>query len=102
MTSATSWTTRHRGVVVYVFTPESGRFPAGIWSTTAEAEAWIVAHDARGTLSKYELGASAYDAARTHGRFAPKRPVQGVGRVHHPVHQPAGPLAPRRGDPAAD
>jgi len=70
------WVRRSVNDVVYVFTPEGGHYPAGIWSTASEAGTWIALHDAKGMLSKYEVGASAYDAAVSRGSFKPKRPDQ--------------------------
>lgn len=70
------WVRRSMGDVVYVFTPEGGQYPAGMWSTASEAGTWIALHDAEGMLSKYELGTSAYDAAVSNGLFKPTRPDQ--------------------------
>ena len=70
------WVKHAADQVVYVFTPAGGYHPAGIWSTASEAGTWIELHDAKGMLSKYELGASAYDAAVSSGLFKPKRPDQ--------------------------
>jgi hypothetical protein len=70
------WVTRSSDQFVYVFTPEGGRYPAGVWSTESEAQSWIAIRNAKGMLSKYALGSSAYDAAVGRGRFRPKQPGQ--------------------------
>lgn len=70
------WVRQRGDQAVYVFTPDGGRYPAGIWSTASEAETWIAVHEAKGMLSKYEVGRSAYEAAVGRGAFAPKRPHQ--------------------------
>jgi hypothetical protein len=67
------WLKRPTQQTVYVFTPEGGHFPAGIWTTADEAGTWIAGHDAKGILSTYELDSSAYDAAVGRGLFKPKR-----------------------------
>lgn len=65
------WVQRSTGETVYVFTPAGGSYPAGIWSTASEAGTWIELHGAKGMLSKYELGASAYETAVSSGLFKP-------------------------------
>jgi hypothetical protein len=40
-----------------------GKFPSGAWSTRENAERWIRAHHAHGTLSAYILDESAYDSS---------------------------------------
>jgi hypothetical protein len=57
---------------VWVFNGEGGTFPAGVFASKKDAEAWIKANKLSGCLTKYPVGASVYDWAIAEGHWAPK------------------------------
>jgi hypothetical protein len=59
---------------VWVFNGVKSTFPAGVFSTLAQAEAWIAGHKLSGTLTKYPVDIGVYEWARAQGFFEPKRP----------------------------
>ena len=63
---------------VWVFTgakpPNSHSFPSGVFSTQANAEAWIQKHKLSGTLTLYRVDIGAYDHAVSNGYFRPTTP----------------------------
>jgi hypothetical protein len=58
---------------VRVFNGDGGRFPGGVFSTRALAEAWIAKHRLTGTLPKYVVETDVYEWAIEQGHFKPKR-----------------------------
>ena len=60
---------------VWVFNG-GGTFPAGVFTTRENAEAWIARHRLTGTLTKYPLDVGLYEWALERGAFKPKRPDQ--------------------------
>lgn len=61
---------------VWVFNGPKTRFPSGVFSSKARAEAWILERRLSGTLTKYPLDQGVYDWAVAQGAFSPKRDEQ--------------------------
>jgi hypothetical protein len=60
---------------IWVFqAPLKGRFAGGLFSTRAEAEAWIERHALSGVLTLYPLDEGVYNWAIQKGLFRPKKP----------------------------
>ena len=59
---------------VWVFNGAQAKFPAGIFTSRENAEAWISAYNLEGTLTLYPLDQAAYDHAIENGWFTPKSP----------------------------
>lgn len=59
---------------VWVFNGAKANFPAGIFTSRENAEAWINAYNLEGTLTLYPLDQSAYDHAIAKGWFNPTSP----------------------------
>jgi hypothetical protein len=71
----------HRGLKTYQLkrrlpTGAHARFPAGVFSTRENAEAWVARHRLSGTLTKYPLDAGVYDWALARSLFRPTRDDQ--------------------------
>jgi hypothetical protein len=61
---------------VWVFNGEGGTFPAGVFATRGEAEAWITANKLTGCLTRYPVGTSLYDWAIANGHWSPRKDYQ--------------------------
>jgi hypothetical protein len=64
------------GQFVWIFNGERSSFPGGVFRDLASAESWISRHALSGVLTKYPLGAGAYDHAIEAGLFSPKKDEQ--------------------------
>jgi len=65
---------------VWVFNGDGGTFPAGVFATKEEAEAWIAANKLSGCLTKYPVGVSVYDWVIAQGYWAPEEEHQSEAR----------------------
>jgi hypothetical protein len=61
---------------VWVFNGEGGTFPAGVFVSKEDAEAWIKVNKLSGCLTKYPVGVSVYDWAIAEGYWTPKQEHQ--------------------------
>ncbi len=59
---------------VWVFNGNRNPFPSGVFSTRAQAEAWIAEHGLSGTLTAYRVDTGSYQWAIAQGGFTPRKP----------------------------
>jgi hypothetical protein len=64
------------GPQVWVFNGDGGRFPAAVFSSREQAEAWIRRRAVSGVLTAYPLDVGVFDWAVARGAFTPKRDEQ--------------------------
>lgn len=61
---------------IWVFNGTMARFPSGLFSSLAEAKAWIKKNKLSGILTKYPLDLGVYDWAIQNDLFTPKKDHQ--------------------------
>lgn len=58
---------------IWIFNGVQPSFPAGVFTTRKNAEAWIRKHSLTGTLTLYPIDVGMYEYAIEKGLFRPKR-----------------------------
>jgi hypothetical protein len=61
---------------VWVFNGEGSAFPAGVFASKDDAEAWIESNKVTGCLTRYPVGMSVFDWAIAEGHWTPNQEIQ--------------------------